>query len=232
MTPSRMWFVSPASAALAAFIGTSVSLAASVQAQEVVAGRPPMYSRLERARVYLSPLTPVRLRIDNGSSKNGAEYSSHEIGGIGLSLGADGIVHRHVALWINGHVGTMTGARAASQVESASLSRVQGSYGALGAGVAGVLSTGKWTGLLGIGLFAAGAEWEGRLRETREDTDFRATLTGIVSTMRSDYTLRNGFFIGFGVDAGGGIASGSATEGGNSPVGDWVALYIPMGWTY
>jgi len=201
----------------------------SPSAQEIVTGRPPMYARLERTRVYLSPLTAVTMRLDlDGESA----FASHRVDGIGLSFGADFILHRYAALWINGHAGAVTGAEARIAGRSARLSSVEGSFRSIAAGAAGVLSDNRWTGLFGLGVFTAGAEWEGRDADSHTFVDTSANLTGVVASLRGDYTLRNGFILGFGVDAGGGIAAGAAARGARNPIGDWLVFYIPMGWTY
>jgi hypothetical protein len=200
----------------------------TASAQEVVAGRPPVYARVEKARAWLSPVTLMSTRIESNGASDG---DRHAIEGFGLSLGGDFMLHRHAALWVNGHVGAVTGAEADVAGERTRLAGVEGSFRSLAVGAAGVLSDSRWTGLIGLGLFAMGADWDGHDPDSLTPVDTQATLIGAVATLRGDYTLRNGFFFGAGVDAGLGVAGGDAADGGD-PRGDWLVFYIPLGWTY
>jgi hypothetical protein len=215
-----------------ALLAAAASLLAGpgpLRAQEVVAGKPPMYARVEKTRVYISPFTAVTMRLDLG---NQPDPTSDRVEGLGLSLGADFIVRRHVALWIAGHAGAVTGVEQQANGATERLSQVRGTFRALGAGAAGVLNDGPWTGMLGLGLFAAAAQWRGFNNAFGLDLDTGATLYGAVATLRGDYTLRNGFFIGLGLDLAGGVVGGKEAEGASSPTGDFLAIYVPFGWTY
>jgi hypothetical protein len=198
-------------------------------AQEYVAGKPPVYQRVERARVILSPLTSVRMQLDLGDQP---DPTSDTVEGAGLSLGADFIVHRYVSIWIDGHAGAVTAVKQKAEGASTSLQTVTGSFRMAAVGASGVLSTGEVTGLLGVGLFAAAADWEGFNNALGRDVETDATLVGVLATLRGDYTFRNGFFIGAGVDLGAGAVGGQEGSDADSPTGTLIVLYLPLGWTY
>jgi hypothetical protein len=198
-------------------------------AQVPGAAKPPVHARVERARVFLSPFTPVEMRLDLGDQP---DPTADTLEGIGISLGADFIVLRRVSLWVTGHAGALTGVERQAGGATTRLRRVEGSFRVLEAGASGVLAQGALTGLLGIGLFAAAADWEGFDNAFGVDVKTDATLIGALATLRADYTLRNGFFLGAGMDLGGGIAGGREARGARSPVGEWRAIYVPLGWSY
>lgn len=200
-----------------------------LHAQEVVADRPPMYARAEKARVYLSPLTLAVMRLDLGDQP---DPTRDHVEGVGLSLGADFFVHRLVALWINGHVGAVTAVEQEAEGARGKLSNARGAFRSLGAGVSGVASAREVTAMAGIGLFTVAAEWEGHHLGLGRDVDTNATLTGVIASVRIDYTFRNGFFIGAGLDTGAGTVGGREAQSANDPTGDWLVLYFPLGWTY
>ena len=192
--------------------------------------KPPPEYRIDKARVYLSPLTAWTLRAELQRSPQ-ADLDE-ELRGVGVTIGADFIFQRYFALWVSSAAGTVTAVDGHAGGERIRVREASGTFYAAEAGAAGVLSEGPFTGLGGIGLAYTRAEFTGIAEPSGAGIDSSLTLTGAVLTLRGDYTLRNGFFAGIGLDYGLGTVGGREVTGTDSSSGTILLIYLPLGWTY
>jgi hypothetical protein len=205
-------------------------LAAAASTPGLEPAKPPPEYRIDKSRVYLSPLTSFSLRAD--LKRDQGPDNDEELRGVGVSIGADFIFQRYAALWLTASAGTITGVEGHVGNERIQVRHATGNFYVVEAGGAGVLSEGPFTGLAGAALTFADAEFTGIVEPEGAELDSSLTLTGAVLTLRGDYTLRNGFFAGLGVDYGLGRVGGDESKGTHSASGTILLIYIPLGWTY
>jgi hypothetical protein len=207
-----------------------VPLAATSPAASREPAKPPPEYRIDKARVYLSPFTAWTLSAELQRSPQ--TDLDEELRGVGVSIGADFIFQRYLALWISSAAGSITAVEGHAGKEPIRVRRASGTFYAVEAGAAGVLSEGPFTGLGGIGLAYSSADFTGIAEPFGAEIDSSLTLTGAVLTLRGDYTLRNGFFAGIGLDYGLGVVGGKEASGADSAHGTLLLIYLPLGWTY